>query len=159
MCTTFQTSKGPTTPPKLPREWYSYYSVILLGQEHPCATRRKIQTPPNVPPKLINYPPMQTRWVSEDLRTTSARSIAMTMKTIISAPSSGNHPWGLLSGRLRAAGTSVKTGCTGVFREPEERRPCTGSGSIQIQEQVAASSSRDLCTPANAHHFECGTYT
>ena len=54
---------------------------------------------------------------------------------------------------------SVKTSCTDVFRKPEERRPGTASGSIQIQEQVAASSSRDLCTPANAHHFERGTDT
>ena len=110
---------------------------------------------------------MRTRWMSEDLRSTSTRSIvddnedddlrsadAGVRQTVrggnnILETSLGTR---LVGGSLRAAGMSVKTGGDAdVFREPEERR--------QIQEQVTASSSRDLRTPANTHHFERGAHT
>ena len=164
----FQTSKEPTTPPKLPRERYS----SLFSDTSPSRTsmRRTLQNPNSSQQRTSQanqVSTMRTRWMSEDLRSTSTRSIvddnedddlrsadAGVRQTVrggnnILETSLGTR---LVGGSLRAAGMSVKTGGgADVFREPEERR--------QIQEQVTASSSRDLRTPANTHHFERGAHT
>jgi hypothetical protein len=99
--------------------------------------------------------------MSEDLRTTSARSIvddneddddlrnssndAGVRQTVRGGSMETSLGTRLVGGSLRAAGMSVKTG-TDVFREPEEpstiTRPLTSmrTGSIQEQESVASSS-------------------
>ena len=167
MYTTFQASKEPTTPPKLPRERYS----SLFSETSPSRTsmRRALQNPNSSQPRTSQanqISTMRTRWMSEDLRSTSARSIvddnedddlrsadAGVRQTVRGGSSNMETTLGtrLVGGSLRAAGMSVKTGGADVFREPEERR--------QILEQVAGSSSRDLRTPANTHQFERGAHT
>src|ERR1700677_4758078 len=75
---TFQTSKEPTTPQKLPRERYS----SLVSDTSPSRTsmRRTLQNPnssqrTSQASQVSTMRKHQTRWMSEDLRATSARSI------------------------------------------------------------------------------------
>jgi hypothetical protein len=162
---TFQTSKEPTTPQKLPRERYS----SLVSETSPSRTsmRRTLQNPnssqrPSQANQVSTMRKHQTRWMSEDLRTNSTRSIVDDNEDDdLRSASNSNDTGGvrqtvrggsmettlgtrLVGGSLRAAGMSVKTGVADVFREPEEssssstiaRRPGTGS----IQEQQDSSS-------------------
>ncbi|KAI9452775.1 hypothetical protein BJY52DRAFT_1402243 [Lactarius psammicola] len=178
-----RTSKEPTTPQKLPRERYS----SLASDTSPSRTsvRRTLQNPNSSQrSSQVNQVPTmrkhQTRWMSEDLRTTSARSIVDDNED--DDPGSSNNGAGirqtvrggsmetslgtrLVGGSLRAAGMGVKTG-TDVFCEPEEsstiaHRPTSiRTGPIQEQESVASSSREsgpsraailhDHRTPANA---------
>ncbi len=180
---TFQTSKEPTTPQKLPRERYS--SLVSDTSPSRTSVRRTFQNPntsqrssqANQVPTTRKH---QTRWMSEDLRTTSARSIvddnedddlrgsnndAGNRQTVRGGSMETSLGTRLVGGSLRAAGMNVKTGID-VFREPEEsstiaRRPTSiRTGSIHEQESVAGSSREsgpsraamlhDPRTPANA---------
>ncbi|KAI9443628.1 hypothetical protein H4582DRAFT_1807936 [Lactarius indigo] len=177
-----RTSKEPTTPQKLPRERYS----SLASDTSPSRTsaRRTLQNPNSSQRstqanQVSAMRKHQTRWMSEDLRTTSARSIVddnddddlrsssndvESRQTVRGGSMETSLGTRLVGGSLRAAGMSVKTG-TDVFREPEEsstiaRRPTSiRTGSIQEQESPAGSSREsgpsrtailhDARTPAN----------
>lgn len=177
-----RTSKEPTTPPKLPRERYS--SLVSETSPSRSSMRRTLQNPnsssqraPQVNNQVSTMRKHQTRWMSEDLRTTSARSIVVDDNEdddLRSASTSNDAGGGvrqtvrggsmeaslgtrLVGGSLRAAGMSVKTGVADVFREPEEssssstiaRRP--GTGSIQEQHESAAASSNGPSRAAILH--------
>ena len=180
---TFQTSKEPTTPQKLPRERYS----SLASDTSPSRTsvRRTLQNPnssqrSSQANQVSTMRKHQTRWMSEDLRSTSARSIvddnedddprssnndAEIRQTVRGGSMETSLGTRLVGGSLRAAGMSIKTGAD-VFREPEElstiagRPPSMRTGSIQEHEPIASSSREsgpsraailhDLRTPANA---------
>ncbi|KAH9054005.1 hypothetical protein EDB83DRAFT_2393359 [Lactarius deliciosus] len=174
-----RTSKEPTTPQKL-----RYSSLVSDTSPSRTSARRTLQNPNSSQRysqanQVSAVRKHQTRWMSEDLRTTSVRSIVDDNEDNDLRSSSndvGNRQTArggsmetslgtrLVGGSLRAAGMSVKTG-TDVFREPEEsstiaRRPTSiRTGSIQEQESSGGFSREsgpsraailhDLRTPAN----------
>ncbi|KAH8992555.1 hypothetical protein EDB86DRAFT_3079158 [Lactarius hatsudake] len=175
-----RTSKEPTTPQKL-----RYSSLVSDTSPSRMSTRRTLQNPnssqrSSQANQVSAVRKHQARWMSEDLRTTSVRSIVDdnedddlrsssndvgNRQTVRGGSMETSLGTRLVGGSLRAAGMSVKTG-TDVFREPEEssaiaRRPTSiRTGSIQEQESAAGSSREsgpsragilhDLRTPANA---------
>ncbi|KAH9032820.1 hypothetical protein EDB84DRAFT_1489726 [Lactarius hengduanensis] len=175
-----RTSKEPTTPQKL-----RYSSLVSDTSPSRTSARRTLQNPNSSQrssqvTQVSAVRKHQTRWMSEDLRTSSARSIVDdnedddlrgssnnvgNRQTVRGGSVETSLGTRLVGGSLRAAGMSVKTG-TDVFRDPEEspmiaRRPTSiRTGSIQEQESAAGSSREsgpsraailhDLRTPANA---------
>ena len=129
-----QASKEPTTPQKPSRERYS----SLISDTSPSRTfvRRTLnnqQSPPRSSQlsRLSNARKHSTRWMSEDLRTTSSRSIVDDNEDddpLSSGSDRGNRQAArsgtiesvrLVGESLRAAGMNVKNGAD-VFREPEQ---------------------------------------
>ncbi|KAH8984430.1 hypothetical protein EDB92DRAFT_2105965 [Lactarius akahatsu] len=175
-----RTSKEPTTPQKL-----RYSALVSDTSPSRTSARRTLQNPnssqrSSQANQVSVVRKHQTRWMSEDLRTSSARSIVDdnedddlrgssndvgNRQTVRGGSVETSLGTRLVGGSLRAAGMSVKTG-TDVFREPEEssmkaRGPISiRTGSIQEQKSAAGSSREsgpsraailhDLHTPANA---------
>ena len=165
--TTSQASKEPTTPQKPSRERYS----SLISDTSPSKTfvRHTLNnqySPPRASQasRLSTSRKHSTRWMSEDLRSTSSRSIVddnddddllnpgsdPVNRQAARRGSIENPPSARLIGEsLRAAGMGLKNGVD-VFREPEEppentkvsRRPMSFSTFSPQEREAVASANR-----------------
>ena len=164
--TTSQASKEPTTPQKPPRERYS----SLISDTSPSrAFMRQALNNQYSPPRasqgsrLSTSRKHQTRWMSEDLRSTSSRAIVddnddddplSPGSDLVNrqAPRRGsieNPPSARLIGEsLRAAGMGLRNGVD-VFREPEEppENPKVSRRPLSIS--TFSSQQREAVTGAN----------
>lgn len=168
-----QVSKEPTTPQKLSRERYSSLvsdtspsrTAARRGPNNQYSPQRSSQVS-----RLSTARKHQTRWMSEDLRTTSSRPVIDDNEDddpLISGSNLGDRQTArrgsvenslgsrLVGDSLRAAGMSVKSGAD-VFREPEDppanpkpHRP-TPISSNSNQEREMHLSLGDVSAPSRA---------